>query len=145
MAATASSIRPSVDSRIAVSPAQIASNVMKFGTSIRTGIGRNRRRRGSGYLGSDGIMAYHYIASMRPLRHRPASQQVRPSGWLIGAVGPPVITEFEIGQNGLPGHRGLALGDQRFGAFGQIDVEPRSKADQAEPLARTDRLPLAHE
>ena len=52
IAATASSIRPSVDSRIAVSPAQIASSVMKLGTSIRTGIGRNRRRRSSGYLGS---------------------------------------------------------------------------------------------
>ena len=46
--ATASSIRPSVDSRIAVRPAQIASSVMKFGTSMRTGIGRNRRRRTSG-------------------------------------------------------------------------------------------------
>jgi hypothetical protein len=33
---------------------------MKFGTSIRTGIGRNRRRRISGYLGSDGIMAGYY-------------------------------------------------------------------------------------
>ena len=48
IAATASSIRPSVDSRIAVSPAQIASRVMTLGTSIRTGIGRNRRRRISG-------------------------------------------------------------------------------------------------
>ena len=48
IAATASSIRPSVDSRIAVSPAQIASRVMTLGTSIRTGIGRNRRRRNSG-------------------------------------------------------------------------------------------------
>ena len=47
IAATASSIRPSVDSRIAVSPAQIASSVMTLGTSIRTGIGRNRRRRNS--------------------------------------------------------------------------------------------------
>jgi hypothetical protein len=41
------SIRPSVDRRIAVSPAQIASSVMTLGTSIRTGIGRKRRRRNS--------------------------------------------------------------------------------------------------
>ena len=52
IAATASSIRPSVDRRIAVRPAQIASSVMTLGTSIRTGIGRNRRRRISGDLGS---------------------------------------------------------------------------------------------
>ena len=61
IAATASSIRPSVDSRIAVSPAQIASRVMTLGTSIRTGIGRNRRRRISGDLGSSGICMATYI------------------------------------------------------------------------------------
>ena len=82
MAATASSIRPSVDSRIAVSPAQIASSVMTFGTSIRTGIGRNRRRRISGYFGSEVIMACHYIASAGLLRHwrRPAVQVSRWDG-----------------------------------------------------------------
>ena len=55
IAPTASSIRPSVESRIAVRPAQIASSVMKLGTSIRTGIGRNRRRRISGDFGSYGV------------------------------------------------------------------------------------------
>jgi hypothetical protein len=36
---------------------------MTLGTSIRTGIGRNRRRRASRYFGSIGIMARLYIAS----------------------------------------------------------------------------------
>src|SRR5258708_5656684 len=142
MAYTASSMRPSVDSRIAVSPAQIASNVMKFGTSIRTGIGRNRRRRSSGYLGSNGVMARQYIASASLLRHCGGRPAVQPLGWLIGAEGAPVLAGCEIGQNGLAGDRGLALGNQRFSAFGQINVEPRAKPDQAEAFAGTDRLPL---
>ena len=70
IAPTAMSIRPSVERRIAVRPAQIASKVMTLGTSIRTGIGRNRRRRISGVLGSNGIcMARPYIASAGPFRH----------------------------------------------------------------------------
>src|SRR6202041_3155836 len=77
IAATANSIRPSVDRRIAVRPAQIASRVMKLGTSIRIGIGRNRRRRISGYLGSKGCMAWQYIASPGPFRHCGALPPVR--------------------------------------------------------------------
>src|SRR4051812_5918117 len=132
MAPTASSIRPSVDRRIAVSPAQIASSVMKFGTSIRTGMGRNRRRRISGNFGSNGIMARQYIASAGLLRHCGGRQAVQPLGWLIGAEGPPVLAGSKIGQDGLAGDRGLALGNQRLGAFRQIDVETRAEADQAE-------------
>src|SRR6266404_8220271 len=65
--------------------------------------------------------------------------------WLIGAVGSAVIAKLEIGQNSLPGHRGLAFGDQWFGAFGQVYVETRSETDQPEPLAGADRLPFANE
>src|SRR4051794_18438752 len=145
IAATANSIRPSVDSRIAVSPAQIASSVTTLGTSIRTGIGRNRRRRISGFLGSKGIcMASLHIASADRLRHRGDGRPFRQPGWLIGAVNPAAVAQPEIGQNRLPGHRGLALGNQRFGAFGQVYVEPRAEADQPEPLAGADHLPFAH-
>src|SRR3954468_4286927 len=140
IAATASSIRPSVDSRIAVSPAQIASRVMKFGTSIRTGIGRNRRRRSCGYCGSKGVMISHYIASPRAVRY----PRFQANGWLIGAKSPPLLAGAEIGQNGLARNRGLTLGNQRFHAFRQIDVEARSEPDQAEPLTGADRLPFAH-
>ena len=75
IAATANSIRPSVDSRIAVNPAQIASRVITLGTSIRTGIGRNRRGRISVDLGSRGIsMARIDIASPSGLRHAAVSR-----------------------------------------------------------------------
>src|SRR5258707_2697330 len=69
----------------------------------------------------------------------------RPPKWLIGAESSTVVAKPEIGQNGLPGDRGLAFGDQRFGAFGQIDVKARSKTDQPEPLAGADRLPFFNE
>ena len=45
MAPSAHSRRPSTAKRMAVSPAQSARSVMRFGTSVRTGIARNRRRR----------------------------------------------------------------------------------------------------
>src|SRR5258707_9523685 len=127
IAATASSMRPSVDSRIEVSPAQIASNVMKFGTSIRIGIGRNRRRRNSGDLGSDDIMACQYIAVAGLRRHCGGPPASQPFGWLIGAERPALLLAAEIGQDRLARNRGLALGNQRFAAFGQIDVEARAK------------------
>src|SRR6202166_2465635 len=144
IAPTANSIRPSVESRIAVSPAQIASKVMKLGTSIRTGIGRNRRRRNSGDLGSKAIMPIH-IASAGPLRHWGGEAAIRARRWLIGAVGPAGVAELEIGQDGLARDRGLAFGDQRFGAFRQVYVEARAEADQSEPLAGADRLAFADE
>ena len=43
-----SSSLPSNASRIAVSPAHSASSVIRFGSSVRTGIGRKRRRRDPG-------------------------------------------------------------------------------------------------
>src|SRR5262249_47930241 len=132
IAAIASSIRPSVDSRIAVRPAQIASRVMTLGTSIRTGIGRNRRRRSSGYLDSYGVS----MASQYSNRHLfpPLRRNVNPDRGTDGLIGPVCaswVARAEIGQNRLPGDRGLALADQRLGPLGKKHVEPRSEPDEA--------------
>src|SRR6202022_1290475 len=82
-------------------------------------------------------------------KRRPAPLSPRPAGglsaqWLIGAERPAAVAKPEIGQNSLPGNRGLTFRDQRFGAFGQVNVETRSEADQPEPLARADRRPFAN-
>src|SRR6188472_2228019 len=118
IAATANSIRPSVDRRIAVNPAQIASSVMTLGTSIRTGIGRNRRRRNSGFLGSMGLCITHLYSKRGPLRHAAAGRPVGRIGWLIRPESAAAVAEPEIGQYGLPRHRRLAHENQRFAAFG---------------------------
>ena len=51
----------------------------------------------------------------------------------------------QVGDDGLPGDRGLALGDQRAAAVGEVDVEPRAEPDHADALAGADRGALAHE
>src|SRR5579863_9058394 len=80
---------------------------------------------------------------------RQAPRKLRPptltTRWLITAVGPPGITEPEIGQNGLTGDGGLAFRHQRARSLRQINVEARAESDQPEALARTDRLPFPHE
>src|SRR6201996_5678337 len=141
IAATASSIRPSVERRMAVSPAQIASSVMKLGTSIRTGIGRNRRRRNSGYRGSICIITGTY-SNGRPA---PPLRRLDPHDWLIAAVGSPLIAQPEIGQNGLAGDCGLAFRHQRACSLGQKDVKARAETDQPEAFACADGLPFPHE
>src|SRR6202171_481451 len=76
---------------------------------------------------------------MRRSAARPAAE------WLIGAKSSTVLAKPEISQNGLPGDRGLPLGDQHFGAFGQVYVEPRSETDQPEALSGGNRLSFANE
>jgi hypothetical protein len=54
IAPSARSSRFSIAMRMALSPAQSASSVIRFGSSVRTGIGLNRRRRGGGAGSKDG-------------------------------------------------------------------------------------------
>src|ERR1700754_2263892 len=65
--------------------------------------------------------------------------------WLIGPERARLVALAEIGQNRLAGDRGLAFGDQRAGAVGQIDVEARAESNEAEPLASADHLAFPHE
>src|SRR6266403_3201852 len=73
------------------------------------------------------------------------SATLSPPKWLIGPESPTVVARPEIGQDGLACDRGLTFGDQRLGAFGQVDVEPRPEADQPETLSCGDRLTFADE
>ena len=90
-------------------------------------------------------MAHLHIASRPAFRHC-GGRPPRPTLPMVNRRGRSArLGNTEIGQDRLAGNRGLALGNQRLGPFGQIDVEPRTEPDQAEPLAGADRLPLAHE
>src|SRR6516165_2550370 len=73
MAPSAHSSLPSTARRIAVSPAHNASRVMRFGTMVRTGTARNRRRRAEPWLrlkGENGewVMATYIYGGEAP-RH----------------------------------------------------------------------------
>src|SRR6185503_5781110 len=120
--------------RMAVRPAHRLSSVKTFGTSMRTGIllwrnsSRRRRRRSStSSLGSRGSMASSPFATCCRLLN--AGLALR----LLGS---------QIGQHRLAADRALTDGDQRTTPRRQIDIDTRSEANQAEPLAHAHALAL---
>src|SRR5579883_2192587 len=171
IAPSAISSRPSTANGMAVNPAQSASRVITFGTSVRTGMVRKRprRRRRSGPSGRLGSMGGKKAEGMRENieswdrarhRHGPHGAQAECGGSVSPDCGatrlqPGYASTYserttavggaQVGEHRLAGDRGLPFGDHRAHAFGQIDVEARAEADHAEALARPDGDALAHE
>src|SRR6266481_1496823 len=75
----------------------------------------------------------------------PSSTAANTIAATANSIRPSVDSKPEIGQDCLACDRGLTFGDQRLGAFGQVDVEPRPEADQPETLSCGDRLSFANE
>src|SRR5262249_51903434 len=64
---------------------------------------------------------------------------------LTHAVGASRVAGAEIGNDGLARDRRLALGNERPDTFGQVAVDARAKADEADPLTGADDIALAYE
>src|SRR5262245_17601058 len=120
--------------RMAVKPAHRLRSVKRLGTSMRTGTlfcrnsSRRRRRRSSfSSLGNSGSMR-----STQPFALLPARLALRFLGAQVG--------HYRLAADG-------ALADRDQGALPgrHIQVDPRSEADQAEPLADADAVALVDE
>src|SRR5882672_265230 len=145
IAATAHSSLASIASRIAVRPAQSASSVIRFGTSVRTGIWRKRRRFCGGRVGSNGVVSMSpNIAGDSWRRHGSAissshgKRLAHPEGELPGRCP-------QVRDHGLARDRGLPLRHQRPRAFRQVDIDARAEPDHADALAGTHARALARE
>src|SRR5215208_2224186 len=147
MAATAHSSLCSKASRMAVNPAQSASSVMRFGTSIRTGIGRKRRRFTRSGSDSRGLktMPGNIVQALSRCHDCGPALLTNYNEYLADAKGGFTDAAVQVRDYGFAGDRGLPRGHQRPRAFRQIDVHARAEADHADALARTDGCALARE
>src|SRR5262249_15675411 len=140
IAASASSSLSSTESRIAVRPAQSASNVIRFGSKVRTGIALKRRRNGGGGGSNRG--------KTMPGKKTPngggATPRKRLSARLVNdlpaAKCPASVAGAKIGKDGFTRDRCLTNGHQRRRSLRQIDVQARAKTDHTKTLPGSDGL-----
>src|SRR5262245_60066622 len=64
---------------------------------------------------------------------------------LADAEGALHVAGAQVGEDGFAGDGGLALGDDRPHALGEIDVDARAEADEADALTDADARALANE
>src|SRR5271155_3008743 len=119
-ALTAHSIDPSIARRIAVSPRPSANSVMMFGIRSLSGTARKRRRR-------DGLAASAIGARGRGPASFTGSAPLE--GRRLGLGG-------GLGDHRLARHRARIEADHDLRARREIDIHPRTEADEANALAR---------
>src|SRR5262245_48403871 len=145
IAATAHSSLASIARRIAVRPAHSASSVMRFGTSVRTGIWRKRRRFCAGRVGSNGVVSMDSsIAGDFWRRHGSANSSSR-TRCLADPEGEFPGRGAQVRNHGLARNRGLPFRHQGARALRQIDIDARAEADHADALAGPDTCAFARE
>src|SRR5215470_6567192 len=137
IAATAHSSLASIASRMAVRPAHKASRVIRFGTSVRTGIWRKRRRFCGARAGSNGVVSITLnIAGDSWRRHGNTNSPsytrclADPEGELAGGC-------TQVRNHGLARDRSLPFCHERPRALGQVDIDARAEADHADALTGT--------
>src|SRR5262249_5755974 len=99
---------------------------------------------GTEYSGSGPRGTGHGTAGSRWRRLRSKPRAAWPEA-LADPEGAAGVERAQVGEHRLARDGGLAFRHQRTNALGEIDVETRAEADQAEALARRDGHALAHE
>src|SRR5437016_1394849 len=145
IAATAHSSLASIASRMAVRPAHNASSVIRFGTSVRTGIWRKRRRFCGARVGSKGAVSMSPNIAGDSWHRHGSPNSSRYTKRLADPEGEFPSRCAQVCDHGLARDRGLPLRHQGPRALGQVDIDTRAEPDHADALASTHACALARE
>src|SRR5688500_9761902 len=134
LARSSRAIRPSMPSRTPAMTTQPIAACQFSAIAKRTPVSPKHK--------ASAVTALGTIARNAMPRSRGAASVIWP--WSLAGAGQPGIGA-DLGDHGFAADRPLAEQDAGPGAVGQIDVDPASEADQADPLAGLDAVAFADE